>query len=117
MAKAAMPPKDQDNTEEAIQQLEASLADVPDSLADLYRDGGGYSIGMIFLPELSKPTEVQVVIKGSAGEGSSRSEVDSFKVTLDKENPGTHAMDILNHPTNYSEKLLVYLGGKEKKEN
>lgn len=108
MTKAKMPdpPK---TDEDEIKQLDSLLDDVPGSLADLTREGGGYTINVIYLPELAKPTEAHVTILG-AGKDGDKPVLDTLKgVELDK------VWDVLDHPTKYSEGLLLYLGGKERK--
>lgn len=101
MTEAVTRPKDT----ETIKRLEKDLlADVPGALCDLYREGGGFTVGIILLPDIKRPTEAHVTVLD--GEGA---KIDIFTVPADK------AHDAFHHTTQYSEPLLLFLGGKEQK--
>lgn len=84
---------------QALLELEKQLADP----ADLYREEGGFTVSVIFLPDLKKPKEAQVSVKTRDG-----AKIDNFKVPADK------AWEAFNHTTQFSEKLLEFLGGTKK---
>ncbi len=95
MTKAVEKPNDT----KTILELEKQLAEP----ADLFRNGGGFTVSAIFVPDLKKPKEAHITIK--TGDGA---KIDDFKVPTNK------ALDAFNHTTQYSEKLLKFLGGKAK---
>lgn len=92
-------------------QIDNLLSTVPGELADMSRQFGGYSINVIYLPELKAPTEAHFVVLGA---GDTPTKLDEFTISLG-DNPN-QVLEILDHPTRYSEALLVYLGGKPRKE-
>lgn len=96
MTKAVEKPEDT----KVLLELEKQL----DSTADLHREGGGFTVSAIFLPDLKKPKEAQIVIK--TGDGA---KIDAFRV------PAAQVWDVFHHPTQHSEPLLEFLGGKKKK--
>jgi hypothetical protein len=95
MTKAVEKPDDT----KALLDLEKQLEEP----ADLHRDGGGFSVSAILLPDLKKPKQAQIIVK--TGDGA---KIDTFKVPIDK------ALDAFHHTSQYSEKLLEYLGGTKK---
>jgi hypothetical protein len=76
--------------------------------ADLHRNGGGFTVSAIFLPDLKTPTEVQIDVK--TGDGA---KIDSFKVPVGEDNIDK-VLDAFHHTTQHSEKLLAFLGGAKK---
>ena len=97
MPKAVEKPKDT----KAILELEKQLAEP----TDLFRNGGGFTVSVIFLPDISKPKEAQIIVK--TGDGA---KIDTFKVSI------AQAWDAFHHTTQYSEKLLGFLApGRQKK--
>ena len=79
--------------------LEKQLADD----AYLHRDGGGFQVSLFLLPSIDNPKTAKLEVK--TGDGA---KIDTIKVELDK------AWDAFHHTTQYSEKLLEFLGGKKK---
>ena len=96
MTKAVEKPKDT----EAILELEKQLAEP----SDLFRNGGGFTVSVIFAPDMKNPKTAHITVK--TGDGA---KIDTFKVPADK------AWDAFHHTTQYSEKLLQFLGGKKGK--
>lgn len=72
------------------------LSNVPKGIVDLQRDGGGYHVQLIFLPDLKKPEEAHITLFFGA-------EIESFTVPFD------NYKDVYFHPCGYSAKLRDYL--------
>ena len=97
MTKAVEKPEDT----QALLELERQLAET----TDLYRNGGGFGVSVIYLPDMVKPKEAQIIVK--TGDGA---KIDDFKVPIAK------AWDAFTHTTQYSKKLSEFLvPGRQKK--
>lgn len=78
------------------------LSQVPITLADLSRDGGGYSIQVIYLPDIEHMAdtgaEAHITIIGGKGET-----LDTLTI------PAAEGVVAFRHPSGYSHKLRDYL--------
>ena len=77
------------------------LAQVPTELADLSRDGGGYKVQVIYLPDIETPETAHVTVLDEKG-----NVIDTMNV------PAKQGLDVFRHPAHYSRALSDFLAGR-----
>lgn len=84
------------------------LEEVPGELADLHRDGGGFNVSIVLLPDIATPREAHVTVRTEK-----TNVLDTFTAELNPDNPGAQIMDLLHHTSTHSVKLRNHLTGRE----